>query len=110
MNGIIPMDVDARFALTLYRGRDNPMPVMPFDRYGAISWQEVVDLVAGGNAPKIIENKADVLYMTSGLLSEGELTDHARKKYRERSGVDQGLGKARCGNCCSTDAVRYRWC
>ncbi len=95
MNGIIPMDADARFALTLYRGRNNPIPVFPFDRYGALSWQEVVDLVAGGNAPKIISNKANVLYMTSGVLSEGLLnTETTRNHYGTET------GRARLTNCC----------
>lgn len=98
MNGIIPMASAARFALTLYKGQYEPIPVFPFDKYASLSWQAVVDLVAGGDAPTIEPDKDKVLYMTSGLLSDGLLTDYARNHY----GTE--LGRARCTNCCQGPA------
>jgi hypothetical protein len=92
MNGVIPMDSAARFALTRYVGTYDPLP---FDEHATLTWPDVVDLVAGGTAPKIERIKTRVLYMTSGLLSDGQLTPHAQEQYNERFNVNITFGRAR---------------
>lgn len=95
MNGVTPMDSAARFALTLYKGSRNPIPVGAFDQYGVLSWPEVIDLVAGGDSPKLERIKKLVLYMTTGLLSEGQLTDYARGRLGNTSGRARSLASCK---------------
>jgi hypothetical protein len=95
MSGVISMDSAARFALTLYKGSWDPIPVGAFDQYGVLSWPEVIDLVAGGDSPKLERIKELVLYMTTGLLSEGQLTDYARGRLGNTSGRARSLASCK---------------
>lgn len=100
MNGIIPMASAARFALTVYLNAYQTLPIGKFDQYAALSWQEVVDLVAGGDKPQIVSKKDYSKFLNSGLLSEGLLTISACAKYKQRFNIDTNIGRARCSNCC----------
>ena len=86
--------------LTVYANKFNTLPRGPFDQYKSLIWYEVIETLAPGDSSVLMYNKDHLPYFTLGLLSVGQLTDHASKLLSAKAGHKVTEGRSRCINCC----------